>query len=58
MCVKLTLKDLNPDPCPPHPTIKTTKIIKLYICKNREIDITFENCLILRENTLSTIKFR
>ena len=58
MCVKLTLKDLNPDPYPPHPTIKTTKIIKLYICKNREIDITFENCLILRENTLSTIKFR
>ena len=37
---------------------KNTKIIKLYICKNRDIKITFRNCLIFIENKLSTIKFR
>ena len=31
---------------------KTQKLIKLYICKNREIEITFKNCLIFRENNL------
>ena len=58
MCVKLILRNLNSNPFSPHPTIKTPKIIILYICKNREREITFKNCLILRENTLFTIKFR
>ena len=34
------------------------KKIKLYICRNRELEIAFSNCLICRENKLSTIKFR
>ena len=38
--------------------LKTQKIIKLYIYKNREIIITFKNYLIFRENKLFTIKFR
>ena len=37
---------------------KTKKIIKPYICKNREVEITFRNCLIFWENKLFTIKFR
>ena len=32
-------------------------MIKLYICKNRGI-ITCRNCLIFKENKLSTIKFK
>ena len=37
---------------------KTLKFIKLYICKYRELEITFSKCLIFRKNKLSTIKFR
>ena len=37
---------------------KTPKIIKLNICKNREINITFRNCFIFRKIKLSTIKFK
>ena len=37
---------------------KTLRFIKLYICKYRESEITFSNCLIFRKNKLSTIKFR
>ena len=33
-------------------------MIKLYICKNREMKITFRDYLIFKGNTLSTIKFR
>ena len=29
-----------------------SKIVKLYICKNREIKITFRNCLIFREQII------
>ena len=27
---------------------KTTKMIKLYICNNRKMEITFRNCLIFK----------
>ena len=30
-------------------------MIKLFICKNKEIEITFRNCLIFRDDKLSTI---
>ena len=30
-------------------------MIKLYICKNKKIEITFRNCLIFRDDKLSTI---
>ena len=33
-------------------------MIKLYIYKNRKMEITFKICLIFRENKLSIIKFR
>ena len=33
-------------------------MIKINICKNRETEINLINCLIFRENKLSTIKFR
>ena len=33
-------------------------MIKLYICKNREIEITFRNFLIFKESKLSIIKFK
>ena len=38
--------------------IISIKKIKLYICKNRQIKITFRNYLIFWEDKLSTIKFR
>ena len=33
-------------------------MIKLYICKNREIEITFKYCVIFKENKLFTMKFK
>ena len=33
-------------------------MIRLYICKNKEIEITFGNCLIFSDNKLSKIKCR
>ena len=32
-------------------------MIKLYFCKNREVEIDFRNYLIFREKKLFTIKF-
>ena len=37
---------------------KYKKMIKLYICKNREIEITFKYCVIFKENKLFTMKFK
>ena len=37
---------------------KYKKLIKLYICKNREIEITFKYCVIFKENKLFTMKFK
>ena len=37
---------------------KTPKMIKLYIYKNRKMEITFKIFLIFREKKLSIIKFR
>ena len=54
--MKLSLGDLNLDTCPP--IWQELILVKWYIGRDRKMENYFKDCLIFRENKLSSKHFR